>query len=180
MERYGYSTIADIEELFHQDSVATMKYLTIVNEEHDRLRWMFALKSIDRLLADFGFEQADKERFLKRPMQYFKKEFEAGKDLLQKINRKFKTHRATIIAYMEDDTRSDTVLSDRTRQTKDCIHSLCRKYKTEEINKELEVVLADLTHMLINRIFPFRPRFHEMVIYELLNKYYTFLRYYPS
>lgn len=180
VERYGYSTIADIEELFHQDSVATMKYLTIVNEEHDRLRWMFALKSIDRLLADFGFEQADKERFLKRPMQYFKKEFEAGKDLLQKINRKFKTHRATIMAYMKDDARSDTVLSDRTRQTKDCIHSLCRKYKTEEINKELEVVLADLTHMLVNRIFPFRPRFHEMVIYELLNKYYNCLRYYPS
>lgn len=75
---------------------------------------------------------------------------------------------------MQLDVQSEVILKNRSISTKDCIQNILYLYKTENINKDLHVLITDFTHMLINRLLHFNPRFHEMVIYEILFKYYKY------
>lgn len=177
IERYLYSTINDVEELFYHDSDCTLSYLEIIDQNSDKLRWMFALKAINCLLDDFSFDLDQKIDFLKGPRSYFKDEFKADKKLLQKINQKFKMHQEEINHYFRFDTISSSLLVIRSENNKPSIFSILNKYKNENPEKNIEHLLFDFSHMFVNRLFHFNPRFHEFVIYEILDNYYKYLKF---
>lgn len=177
IERYLYGAINAVEELFYHDSDSALSYLALIDQSSDRLRWLFALKSIDSLLNDFNFDLDEKMAFLKGPAEYFKMEFKADKKLLQKINQKFKTYKEEIHDYMIFEDTSSNILQTRSKNVSSAISIILKKYKSENPGKELNTLIFDFTHMLINRLFHFNPRFHELVIYEILGNYYKYLKY---
>lgn len=176
VERYLSEKISSVEYLFYADSEATNSYLTSLSGNIERSRWLFALKSIDELLKDFGLNDDEKIAFLEEPITYFKKEFGADKSLLQKINKKFKLHCSEINQFFEEDLASSIILKERSEKSADSIKEIKKFYINNIVKKNLPALIADLTHMLANRLFPFDQRFQEYIVYEILSIYYKFIK----
>ncbi|WP_343564151.1 lantibiotic dehydratase [Sphingobacterium sp.] len=176
-ERYLDYAIIDCEQIFWHDSKSIVRYLSFVGkEDDDKLRWLFAIKSIDALLNDFGMKLKEKIDFISNVSHSFKQEFNVNKLILKKINKKFNLTKKEIDHFIKFDIYSETLLNERSKDCEVSINKILRMYENEFPKKPLNWLIADFTHMLLNRLYKFNPRYHEMVTYEMLLNYYLFVK----
>lgn len=180
-ERYGYHSIEDTESFFHHDSECSLRFVNMIEgEAGEKIRWLFCLLSMDRLLADFGFELKDKVNVLNMMKTSFGKEFNRKGHLNKQINELYKTEETSIAQFL-DQTKTHPmyqplwqILAERSAKNK----ALVKRLKTLNAQKKLPLplllgVLPSYIHMICNRIFLNKQRMHEMVVYDFLYKYYS-------
>jgi class I lanthipeptide synthase len=177
LERYGAGTIELSERMFHRDSQMVLGVLRAVHEAEDEdLRWQFALLAIDRMLADFQYGASARFDFVDRVGKALLSELPGGKALRADIERKYRERKQVIerLADRANDAQDRLGAMSPLIETRSTATAADRQELLDR-RPDLEVPLAPLLtshlHMFCNRLFPSRPRHHELVLYWFLAKY---------
>lgn len=180
LERYGSNSMELAESFFFIDSVVTLNLLNLIDgDEGETLRWQFAVRSMDDLLTDLNFNATEKLHFLEIVKNSFFKEHGDSKELKLQLDAKFRTERKLVEDILDrtlDEQRGIQPLLELLEWKKEQVAPLAEQLLELKKSGQLQVPLEDLAgsyiHMLLNRIFMARQRTYEMVVYDLLYRYY--------
>jgi len=176
IERYGDENMVISEQFFFRESEMIVNFLSAIEgEAGEEVRWLFALKGLDKLLDDFGYDADEKLILLDHLKTNFGKEFGMNKFLKKQLDKKFKQYKPKIeefLTFEAEDIPDYKVIIDilevKRIKTLTLVNSL-----QEGLHKNaLDDLLYSYIHMLMNRIFRSKNRLHEMTIYQLLYRYY--------
>lgn len=180
IERYGEHTMELAEELFHVDSLYTMRFLNLIEgTEGEEIRWRYSFSIIDSLLKAFNYNDEQKQNLLNRLSAGFGQEFNINKSLRLQLDKKFRAFRKDIHAFIEhDESFNEEYLSlfNLQKEYQGLIKPITAQIIEEEKknqNTTLNDLLASYIHMICNRLFKSQQRVHELAVYYMLNKYYT-------
>jgi thiopeptide-type bacteriocin biosynthesis protein len=180
LERYGPAAMEMGESFFFIDSLAALNLLDMTEgEEGEQIRWLFALRSVDELLDTFHYTPEARLNLLGFLKTSFTQEHSTSKDLKIQLDTKFRNVRNQVENILD---RS----MDEEREIMPLIELL--KWKSEELQPVSEAILdleqknrlhlhrdnliSSYIHMMLNRIFMSRQRTYEMVMYDLLYRFY--------
>jgi thiopeptide-type bacteriocin biosynthesis protein len=158
----------------------TLNLLDLIDgAEGEIIRWQFAIRSMDDLLTNLKFNSAEKLQLLDQMKTSFFREHGESKELKLQLDAKFRTERKLVEDILNreiDETREIQPLIELLEWKKEQIQPLAEQLLQLKNDKQLQIDLNDLTssyiHMLLNRIFMSRQRTYEMVVYDLLYRYY--------
>lgn len=180
LQRYGYESIDATEDLYYNDSECTVKFADMIEgDAGERVRWLFALLSMDHLLDDFGFTVKQKMELLKIAKTSFGKEFNKIGALNKQVNELYSKNMRTIETFLDKNTTSNIyeplwdILKERSVKNKDVVKSLLELSENNSLPGGLGNTVLSYLHMVCNRIFLAKQRVHEMVVYDMLFKYYS-------
>ncbi len=172
IERYGESTIEDIESIFHADSLAVMNFLDLIEgDEGEKYRWLFAIKGVDYLLTDFGLTLEEKINMTSDIYASFFEEFNGDKSLTIQLNNRFRADRNLLESFfmMEEYPVEEQEAIDLLKERSKVIRAILQKSMSPECLKNK---LPSILHMFLNRIFINNQRLHELLTYHYINKLY--------
>lgn len=180
IERYGGNTIELSESLFYVDSICCINMLDLVEgEEGEEIKWLFSVRSVDDLLNDFEYGIKDKMSLLETMKDSFTNEHGNTKELKLQLDGKFRNLRKKLEFILEgdlDNQQEMKAIVDILHWKSDKIKSISEQIILLKNDNSLQVNLNDLLssyiHMMLNRIFKAKQRTYEMVIYDLLFRYY--------
>ncbi|HEY4283240.1 MAG TPA: lantibiotic dehydratase, partial [Chthoniobacterales bacterium] len=113
VERYGGSEgILIAEEFFQLDSEAVLEILPLLEEGDAGLdeRWRLALRGMDALLTDFGYDLNRKRQFCEEIPEHLAGRFHIDRDLKDELSRKFRRERAGLEQLLNPDRDLDSPL----------------------------------------------------------------------
>lgn len=175
MKRYGSQTMELSETIFYVDSIAIAEIVGLLYGADDEMtRWLLSMKMIDNLLVDFELNVDDRLLLLEGMKNGFAKEFNMDNTAQRQLSAKYRTFRAEINSAMkgEFETQFCNLLIDKSKKICSVaseISSLCKQSNSDVL---LEDLLISYIHMMLNRLFRTNQRKYEMVIYDLLQRYY--------
>jgi len=183
VERYGKHTMTFSESIFYYDSKAIINFLNMIEgDEGEYYRWLFAARSIDVLLGDFGLDHEQKLKLATRMQQAFLSEFGGNAGLTLQLNNKYRAISKALNGFLngDDDTEevADAVNLFKARSAENIMayNAIRTVYALHHpdlnLDAELAEILPSYVHMSLNRIFVTKQRMHELVIYHYLTKYY--------
>lgn len=181
LERYGNETITDAETLFSIDSSTTAKMLTFIEgAEGEKIRWLFAIRSIDELLNSFRYEITDKFNLFEQLKTSFNHEFAADKQLKKQIDKRFREYSDEIQEIMLKELPPEhelypiwELILQRKEQERAVAQRILDKLKQKnDAIISHDDLLSSYIHMHMNRLFINRQRQVELVIYEFMWKIY--------
>jgi thiopeptide-type bacteriocin biosynthesis protein len=184
-ERYGRRAMPYVERLFYADSVAYGLFSLSDQNDKETALWLYAIYSADQLLDDFGLQAEEKKALLFRLSRSFGVEFDKDKVLARQLSAKFRKNRLLIgkLITANDGTEMGLqirkVIHQRSALQKHDVAFINELYNQNETGVEKADLLASLIHMSMNRIFSTNGRMHEMVIYDMLFRYYKSALAYP-
>lgn len=179
LERYGEEAIELAEELFFYDSVFTSTFLDLIEgDEGEELRWLTGLRSTDAYLDLAGFNIHEKLEYLAELKDYYGKEHNLDKNLEQQLSNKYRDNKRKIESFLNakyDEVSDLKDIFDLIESRSDCMRNVFKQLKDfEKVNPQfsLKHILTSYLHMANNRLFITRQRTHELVIYDMLKRYY--------
>ena len=176
IERYGVKHIALAEKLFYHESQMIVNLLDLIGgQDGEEIRWLFGIRALDSMLADFGFSEDEKLEFMQRLKSSFGIEFGMDKYLKKQLDKKYRTLIDKIYFIMNLKTQEGSqynVLLELLAQKEKVCTPIIKKIKKDIDITILNNYLASYAHMLMNRLFRSKNRLHEMVVYDLLYRHY--------
>jgi len=180
IERYGSNSIGFAEELFFYDSEMIVNMIDMIDgEEGEIVRWLFAVRAIDSFLEDFSFNEFQKFKLLENLKNGFGREFGMNKNLKIQLDKKFRNERQKIIDVLNknNDSKSEMkplfdLITKKSISVKPLVLNILHINNNNKSDYTLDNLMGSYIHMSMNRIFKSKQRMHEMVIYDLLFKYY--------
>lgn len=180
LQRYGFESIDATEALYYNDSECTVKFADMIEgDAGERIRWLFSLLSMDYLLNDFGFSVKQKMHLLNIAKTSFGKEFNKTGALNKQVNELYSENMTNIETFLNEDTKADIykplwdILKERSFKNKEVVSELKTLASNNILPGGLENTVLSYLHMVCNRIFLAKQRIHEMVVYDMLFKYYS-------
>lgn len=177
LERYGDSNINNSESLFYIDSELCVQFLKkLGNQDGQETRWKWAIASVDNLLIDFGFNLESKHELLSILRTNYFIEFRANrKSVKLQLDHKFRTLRKELKEIIEDPKLHFTneqllLLKNRSKSMKGLVLKIKRVNKSENI--DIKKLLMSYVHMNLNRLFMGNSRLNELIVYDLMYRYY--------
>ncbi|MFE3872173.1 lantibiotic dehydratase [Flavobacterium sp. ZS1P70] len=166
LERYQWSNIENSETIFYIDSKFTINLLNQLKKEKSIKRWFFILKSIDDFFVAFDLSVDDKNEIMQKMFNSFWVEHGSHKSIKKEIDVKFRKYEKEI----------STLFSTPPSSLKSIYLERLNELKAIKFNEKAKDNLHDLVwsyiHMHVNRFMPSNPRFHELILYGILEKYY--------
>jgi thiopeptide-type bacteriocin biosynthesis protein len=169
------------EKLFHFDSEAALEIIEMLEpgDEGADERWRLTLCGIDRLLTDFGFDLDIKRRVMKQVRESFGKEFRVDRTLLGQLSEKYRKERKSLENLFNRDHDEESSLSPGLavfRRRSELFAPVVAKLKSHERSRRLSAPLVELAssyvHMHANRLLRSAQRQQELVLYDLLSRFY--------
>ena len=181
LERYGSNTIEEAETLFSYDSVMIAEMSDMIEgDEGEEIRWKFAIKTVDALFSDFGFNINEKFSIFDILKNNFGHEFAIDKNLRKQLDKKFREKRPIIENILKEEGEEYEYLKPvfryiykKSKNSKPAVKKIISLKEKNKLEVPYNDLLASYSHMLINKIFLIKPRLNEFVIYYLLSKYYN-------
>ena len=181
LERYGMDLMQESESLFYNDSLAVLRFISLLDgEDEEKYRILFALRGIDMLLNDFAFSFADKQVLAKKIQAAYFEEFGSAPALQKQLNEKYRKYQKEIFSHMDPDRDAFNEISDgvsifktRSEMNLPVIDSVFSKLPLQTRSGRLADLLPALIHMNMNRMFLGNQRKYELVVYHLLERYYN-------
>lgn len=181
LERYRGGLIEDAERLFHNDSLAILRFVSLLEgAEGERYRFLFAMRGIDMLLDDFGLNLEDKKELARQIQSNFFKEFGGAPHLQKLLNDKYRKNQKAIFAHMDaaQDVANEidegvALFEIRSEANEPVIKSIKEKTGEEKFRETVFDLLPSYIHMFMNRLFIAQQRKYELVIYHFLERYYS-------
>lgn len=180
LQRYGYEAIKETETLFCNDSECTLKFADMIEgDTGEKIRWMFALLSIDHFLNDFDVKLEGKIKLFNAAKTGFGKEFNRSGKLNKQINELFSKHESEIESFLDENLMDEMyeplleILHERSEKNGTAAKAIKIIGQENRLPTYLDNIMLSYVHMICNRIFLTKHRIHEMVVYDFLYKYYS-------
>ncbi len=174
LERYGTEEIVLTENIFFHDSEAIVNLLEKTwGDEREHLRWQFTMKLIDSHLDDFDFILPQKLDLLYQLKENFAHEFKIDKAFKLQMDKRFRENRKNIeiilspIIQEEYKDLFESILL-KSKNTRESINQI----KASKPQNTLFKYLSSTIHMTVNRAIADNQRFHELIIYDFMYRYY--------
>lgn len=172
--RYGGASISICESIFHRDSVSAIGIMEIIPAN---IQWIYALKSIDCLLNDFGYDDFSKFQLADMLKVSFSVEFEINKLSQVSIDKKYRKYRRQIEEIIENRIEVEynpiiNYLKDRSISNYVLIKDLLKLDEERKLTISIEQILISIIHMTLNRLSKNNPRKQEYLIYDFLSRFY--------
>lgn len=183
VERYGGPTGIELaERLFCADSACALDILGMLDGDAGMdARWRLALRGIDQLLDDLGFDLAARLALMRRTRDGFAREHRVDTSVgfQRGLGDKYRKERGALDGLLDRarDAASDLApglerLAARSAANAPIIAAL----RAAEQRGALAVALTDIVpsyiHMHVNRMIRSAARAHELVLYDLLARLY--------
>ncbi len=169
LDRYGSSTIEHVEELFCLNSAATLNWLkSTEGDEREMERWLWGLKKLNELLECFELDLESRHTLLEKLKTSFAEEFHTGKLLRQQLDTKYRAYRKSMEEYLNAQPETGQEI----QRMVETVNEILRIKEQNLLEPDLDNLLASIIHMQLNRLFPSKPREHEMICYDLLYRWY--------
>lgn len=178
LERYGRSTISEMETLFCIDSIAILNYLKETeNSDNDLHRWLWGVKYANTLIDLFGLTLQEKSRFCEANSNSFSTEFNLNKPMKIQLDKKYRQEMAGLEKILKTDGEDKNIPGIKhiewySQQAGPVIQNVLNGLKSNDLEMPLNNLLSSLVHMHFNRLFRTKQRMHEFIIYYFLNKFY--------
>jgi thiopeptide-type bacteriocin biosynthesis protein len=181
IERYGEDLVDETESLFHNDSLAVLRFISLLEgPESERYRLLFALRGIDMMLTDFKYDLGAKVKLLGTMQTAFFSEFGARLELQRQLDERYRIYQKGIFSHMdpENDARNEVEAAVELFKIRSVMHrpivdAILQKLPDPVRGHRLAQLLPSYIHMFMNRIFIGNQRKYELVTYHFLNKYYA-------
>jgi thiopeptide-type bacteriocin biosynthesis protein len=181
LERYGGEPgIALAEALFCADSDAVLGIVeTLVGDDAADARWRIALRGMDQLLDDLGFELPRKRALVARCRDGLAHELEGGATLAREVGDKFRKERSALEALLDRAHDHDgdfgpalerfAIRSERVRAL---AAGLREHAAAGRLTASLDDLASSFMHMHCNRMLRGAARAQERVLYDFLTRLY--------
>ncbi len=178
IKRYGDHNIENIESLFFHDSdfVLQIGGLFVNENEVDKYRWISALTTLDQYLTDFNLTTEEKVNVTKYMFDSWANELVISKNTKISIDQKYRDNRVFIDSVLSKDCKDliankiNKLNRNKSKNIKRIIISLLNDKLNSK--QDLDQIICDLIHMLMNKLFILEPNRHELIIYSFAYKYY--------
>jgi thiopeptide-type bacteriocin biosynthesis protein len=179
-ERYGKNSIELAEALFYFDSKCCINTLSLLDaDDGNSIRWQFALRSIDQLMSDFRLDTFNKLQFMNVLSNSFFLEHGGQKELRLELDNKFRNLRKDIDSLMDQGTDQEKeiyplieLLECRSKENQPIVEKIIEMQENKLLQVEFNSLLSSYVHMALNRIFMSRQRTNELIVYDLLTRFY--------
>jgi len=172
IERYGLNTMELAEEVFFNDSIEIINFLSTSKSDDTDIvsesKPIFSLKLIDFYLSHFRLTDSQKLSFMERLRDSFYKEFDINKDNKKQIEKVYNNHKESIYQQLLDTNNAITNAA-----IKENIDEIL-KVTNQELASEnkMTYLISSFIHMSLNRLYYSNNRIHELVCYDVLWKFY--------
>lgn len=181
LERYNFNLINQVESFFYTDSIFILEILSLIRKKmnnSDEIRWLIGLSLIDNTLSLFHNDDSNKYDVMLNMSESFKSEFGFDKYNSKQFNERFRTHKEKVEKIMKCEKYVDEIalaplykiLEKRNKFLSPIVSEV---KKTQANNKIKQDIIADLIHMIINRLIPAKNRLHELILYDFMKRYYS-------
>ncbi len=170
VERYGgASWIETAERIFAADSEAAATIIEAYpGAEGTELLWRATLVGIDRMFDDLGLDEAAKRRRITSLRDTFGAEVRMDTDHQRRLGEKYRRVRAEVEAAL---TESEPALAPA-RAAFAVRSTAIRALAPALAGTDLPELAGSFVHMHVNRVLAASPRAQELVLYDLLRRYY--------
>lgn len=177
LERYGFNSIEMSESLFYIDSKSILSLLNFTTAtDGDLIRWQYAVASVNDLLDLFNFSLEGKIDIMNSLKNSFFEEHGGNKELKVQLDNKFRSLRKDIESVLDEKAGNDFILRNlliyKKKEMVPIIEKIIQLNNNNQLLVPVNKLLTSYIHMMLNRIFNARQRVCELVIYDLLYKYY--------
>lgn len=173
MARYGGPEgVGPSEQLFRHDSDAVLEILSHLGDAGPDVRWRLALVGIDRLLADFGFDLAERHTWSAVQRDGFAREFRVDGAVKAELGKRYRAERAGLDALLtgNDEAHPLAAALEPLRARSEAIRPIARQIGAR--NLDVRDLTASYAHMHANRLLRSGHRVQEMAIYDFLHRHY--------
>jgi thiopeptide-type bacteriocin biosynthesis protein len=182
IERYGGAKAMLLgEKLFQIDSESALEILDQLEpgDAGAEERWRLALRGIDALLDDLGFDLAVKTEILKKVRTEFAREFKIDSQVKGQLSDRFRKARKSLEKLLnraghEDDPLAPglEILQRRSTRLRPIVAKLKALEKDDQLTIPLTEIAPSYVHMFVNRMLRSAQRANEVVLYDFLARLY--------
>jgi class I lanthipeptide synthase len=183
VERYGGPVgIVLAERLFCADSACAIDILGMLDgDAGNDARWRLALRGIDQLLDDLGYDLAARLAIMRRVRDGFAREHrvETSIALQRGLGDKYRKERIELATLLDRAHDADSELGPGLERitARSAAHApIVAELRAAEQRGQLTLPIVDLVpsyiHMHVNRLIRSAQRAHELVLYDLLVRLY--------
>lgn len=177
-ERYNIYLIEDVESLFSIDSLYIIKLISYLDTNNiDNYRWVTSLCLLDQFLSDFGYSISSKRELMELASCSLKSEFGFKKKENILLNNKYREYRNILNCVMNRESLDNinikylfSIVKSRSFYMKNHIERI--KLISDSNGLNIQEFVPSYIHMTMNRLFKAQNRLYELVIYDLLKRYY--------
>jgi thiopeptide-type bacteriocin biosynthesis protein len=170
------------EEVFTIDSEACLAFIGLAQDYEERdERWLWALRAIDMLLDVFYVSTGEKHKMVRTTEQRLKDSLSATGTVFRRINQMYKLHETEIDTLLSGNGATDglsellcdsmEVLHERQRELTRVFSSV-KGYRVEG-SPEPGDQAGHYIQLFINRLFYNGSVNNELMLYSMLNRYYS-------
>jgi thiopeptide-type bacteriocin biosynthesis protein len=186
LERYGNDSIEISEDFFYINSQVTLEILKLfTNDKAQENRFLVGLLCVVKLYDGFGFSTEERLALIEKSALSYGNEFnvpnsENLRTLIKDKHRKFLPDIECLLHNKENKSQLDinfygTINKLNNKQEK-TLYKIAILLKEKNYEKSLDELMPSYIHMFLNRFFASNQRYEEMMIYQILEKYYKALK----
>jgi lantibiotic biosynthesis protein len=171
-ERYGGTIgMAISEKIFYYDSVCVLETLLwIEKNDKEQDKWLIAMQGVHHLFEDFSVQIDNRIKKLEQLRDYYYEEVANKSEVNKQVFFLFQENKQRIDMYMNvEEFKKHFFSYFETR-------SLKNKVYINDLNQNnVSYSAENYIHMFLNRFFENNPNQQELIIYDLLIRYYKTL-----
>jgi thiopeptide-type bacteriocin biosynthesis protein len=172
IERYGFNSIEQIEQIFNRSSEIVLNFLKSATENQDLNRLNLAVLSIDDVFNMLQLPPPERINLLEIMYSGLLDEFRGGKKGKVEMDGKYRRLSRDMVFFFKHRSSILNLTGRKNYQAFKTELSLFEKQIQMVSQEQKQGLIGDIIHTHLNRIFPTNQRKNEMVVYYLLAKYY--------
>ena len=175
LERYKEHLMELTETMFCIDSNYMLKILKILDGMPQPTRWLIAVKMIDALLMDFGYDLQQKKELLERMDKSYKMEFGFTEFNYKQFNVMYREHSHELEEVLWNKKKDENyqtlyeIIKFRSKELKKTALQLMK----EDKNREMKTLIISYIHMMLVRLFCSKNRIYELIVYNFMHRLYA-------
>lgn len=179
--RYGGPEAVEVaERIFQVDSEAVLAIVSMLSGDAGaEARWRLALRGVDLMLDDLGFDLAGKRSVVTASRRSLGRRLSADPGLRDPLARKFRKERLSLEALLDPSRERESklrpalqVLHLRSQRLVPLVGELRGLGEAGRLAQSLEELAASYLHMFVNRLLRASGPQHELILCELLGRLY--------
>jgi thiopeptide-type bacteriocin biosynthesis protein len=168
------------EQIFHADSDAVLAILrSLSGDDGPDLRWRLALRGIDLLFEDLGLSFEEKRSVARTAREEYGREFGVGGTFRSAVGQRYRTERVNVESLLDPRQGPQArlapgleVLRERSLRLAPLGAELRELARSGGLTVPLTDLATSYAHMHVNRLLRSAQRAQELVLYELLDRFY--------
>ncbi len=182
LERYGAGRIELAEEFFCYDSQMVCRLLMIMKKDLIlEYRWKLSLFFMDAILTNFNLQLSEKQQLTLELTNNCQNEFHLDQPFRKQLDQNFRKRRKEISGLLGDPVNITDfglmnlipIVEEHSIRMRPVIAELKVANGPNFWEASMNELIPDFVHMHCNRMFQSHQRWVEIVLYEMLQRYYA-------